>query len=541
MSIKNYKNIEEINLKTENEGQFIQDKDLFIVSKNETEDTDFGECKYDVMEVSVYDINNNLLPQKSGNNVAYIRTGDIKNYLYNISRPDAALPDGKAQKELAIDIEKLLNDLGFENGILRVNINFVRNRVGTENELRRAWIQEISPTRTEVRIVPLKTTNQFFNEINAKELDNLKNLNKDFKYYRKAILDSLYSFDKKFFGSIDSTLQSRYGNDYINTLKVDFGLKNFEDFKKRIYEDFVTSVEYYLTNRYYDINESNFGKTSETRFEDCDQYDFITIVTEMQSILYKCVSKSTSFLKRRDFSIKTVPQEFKAVDITPDVINVTNISAPAQIVTTVYDAESVVDEPPANESVDVVNNIETIPPPAPVVIPQQIPVATSDDSFYYTIKNNNSLSSLTFRFNDASGTAVEKTLGAGASFTICAKESTVSAAAATIRTIPDNSINRADAGDKDDVIRRNNNAGDNDTPDFSIIKGSPCRNVTIGDTAPVRQPAPAAQPDPPVRNNNRGGQGGSTGATPQTYGTGGTTRNVNPGQSSNTGNTNRQR
>jgi hypothetical protein len=33
MSIKNYKNIEEINLKTENEGQFIQDKDLFIVAK----------------------------------------------------------------------------------------------------------------------------------------------------------------------------------------------------------------------------------------------------------------------------------------------------------------------------------------------------------------------------------------------------------------------------------------------------------------------------------------------------------------------------
>ena len=82
MAIKKYTNFDGINSNSSNEGQFLQADDLFIVSKNEIEEADFGECKYDVMEVSVYDVNNLLLPNKSGNSVAYIKTGDIKNYMY---------------------------------------------------------------------------------------------------------------------------------------------------------------------------------------------------------------------------------------------------------------------------------------------------------------------------------------------------------------------------------------------------------------------------------------------------------------------------
>ena len=147
MSITKYTNFDSIDINKSNQGEFLMKDDRFIVTKNEVEDTDFGDCKYDVMEVSVYDINNNLLPHKTGNNVAYIKTGDIKNYLYNLTNKGG-------QKELAIDIEKLLNDLGFTNGILKVIINFVRNRVGTDNELSRVWIQEISPSREEIRVLP---------------------------------------------------------------------------------------------------------------------------------------------------------------------------------------------------------------------------------------------------------------------------------------------------------------------------------------------------------------------------------------------------
>jgi hypothetical protein len=180
MSITKYSNFEDINKNIENEGKFLQYDDLFIVTKGEIEDTDFGECKYDVMEVSVYDINNNLLPQKSGNNVAYIKTGDIKNYMYNVTNT-------VGKKEFAIDIETLLNKLGFTNGILKVNINFVRNRVGSENELTRVWIQEISPSREEIRILPLKVSDSNITEKNKKDFSNINNLNQDFKYYKKQM------------------------------------------------------------------------------------------------------------------------------------------------------------------------------------------------------------------------------------------------------------------------------------------------------------------------------------------------------------------
>ena len=39
MSIKKYTNFEEVNLKTVNEGQYLQAEDFFIVTKNEREES----------------------------------------------------------------------------------------------------------------------------------------------------------------------------------------------------------------------------------------------------------------------------------------------------------------------------------------------------------------------------------------------------------------------------------------------------------------------------------------------------------------------
>ena len=77
MSITQYTNFTELEANLKNQGEFLQPQDLFIVSQNQIDDTDFGECKYDVMEVSVHDVNSVLLPQKNGNLVAYIKKNDI--------------------------------------------------------------------------------------------------------------------------------------------------------------------------------------------------------------------------------------------------------------------------------------------------------------------------------------------------------------------------------------------------------------------------------------------------------------------------------
>lgn len=312
MSIIKYTNIDDINNKSTNEGKFIEADDLFIVSKNEIEKTDFGIGKYDVMEVSVYDINNNLLPQKSGKNVAYIKKGDIQNYLYNITNK-------AGQKELAINIEKLLNELGFTNGILKVNINFVRNKVGSDNELTRVWIQEVSPSREEIRIIPLKTKDANINFLNNNQFKNLKSLNKEFLYYKDSILNSILSFDNTFLTKIDSYLETKYGKDFFNTLKSDFGLSNFANYRTKIFEDFKTAVTYYLNNKYYNINESNFGKPSELRFEDYEIYDFNMMLSEIQNILNSCIDVHSKVLKRRDITITTLPKEFSVVELQKQI------------------------------------------------------------------------------------------------------------------------------------------------------------------------------------------------------------------------------
>lgn len=314
MSITKYTNIDSINNNSTNEGKFIDDKDLFILSKNEIEKADFGNSRYDVMEVSVYDINNNLLPHKSGNNVAYIKKGDIQKYLYNITNKGG-------QKELAIDIEKLLNALGFKNGILKVNINFVKQKVGSENELTKVWIQEVSPSRNEIRILPLKTKDSNINSITNRQFKNLKSLNKDFLYYKTSILDSLNAYENSFLTKIDSYLETKFGKDFFAILRKDFGLTKFDTFRTKIFEDFKLSVGYYLTNKYYIIGESTFGKQSETRFDDFEVYDYNVMLAEIQKILNNCIDINSKILKRRGVEVKQLPKEFAITELRKQIQN----------------------------------------------------------------------------------------------------------------------------------------------------------------------------------------------------------------------------
>ena len=369
MAIKKYTNFDGINSNSTNEGQFLQADDLFIVSKNEIEEADFGECRYDVMEVSIYDVNNLLLPNKTGNNVAYIKTGDIKNYMYNVT-------NAGGQKELAIDAEKLLNDLGFTNGILKINMNFVRYRVGSENDLEKVWIHEISPSREEIRILPLKTKNATINNKTNNEFSNLGNLRRDFKYYKKSILDSLNSFEGTFLESIDTALTSKFGNDFFSVLKKDFGLSRFDNFRKKIYEDFKTSVTYYLNNKNYNIKESNFGQNSSIRFEACEQYDFETLTNEIQTILFECIDANSSFLKRRNITVKSLPKEFAITEIRKEIKN--NLEAfgtPTTIKRNVYNPQNI---SATFDDVEKIQDTPILPPPPreepPVDVIKPLPV-----------------------------------------------------------------------------------------------------------------------------------------------------------------------
>jgi len=363
MSIRKYTNFDSINSNSTNEGQFLLAEDLFIVTKNEKQETEFGECKYDVMEVSVYDINNILLPQKSGKNVAYIKKNSIGSYMYSLTNT-------LGKKELAINIEKLLNDLGFTNGILKVNINFVRSRVGSENELERVWIHEISPSREELRIIPLKTNSPEINATNTKQFLNLNNLNRDFKYYKKNILDGLDSFERTSLQSIDDALVAKFGNDFQSVLKKDFGLSNFNVFKTKIFTDFRDSVVYWLNNKNYDITQSTFGSPSEKRFDDCDQYDFNYLLNEIKNILNNSITFNIKTLSRRVVKYEKLPVEFGVEEVRKEIQNLVEAyDTKVEIVRNVYSPELVAVSFEGIPNVTPPTPVEVIPPQPPALQP----------------------------------------------------------------------------------------------------------------------------------------------------------------------------
>lgn len=370
MSITKYTNFEQIDSRKENKGNFLLKDDLFIVSKTEIEEADFGDCKHDVMEVSIYDVNNVLLPNKTGNNVAYIKPNDMKNYMYDIVNKGG-------QKELAINVEKLLKDLGYSNGILKVNINFVRNKIGTDNELTRVWVQEISPSREEIRILPLKTKDDKINKNTNKEFKNIHNLSKDFKYYRRNILDALDKFEAGSLSVIDDSLVAKFGKDFRDVLRKDFGLRDLDTFHKRIFENFRDSVKHWVNNKYYDITQSTFGKPSEMRFESCGQYDFNMLLGEIQSILNNCITFNTKTLQRREVNIKQLPKEFAIVELRKQIQNnldafntkidiIRNIYMPDKVDVTVTGTT----ELPPIKTIKEVSIVETVAEPTPQPKPE---------------------------------------------------------------------------------------------------------------------------------------------------------------------------
>ena len=361
MSIKKYTNFEEVDLKKQNEGQYLQTEDFFVVTKNEVEEANFGECKYDVMEVAVYDINNNLLPHKSGNNVAYVKSQNIGEYMYNVTNQ-------QGQKELAINAEKLLNDLGFSNGILKLNINFVRNKIGSDNELERVWIQEISPSREEIRILPLKTKFENINKKTNKEFDDILNLTKDFSVYKRDMLNVLDLYQTQYLEKIDTALETKFGKDFFNILKKDFGLAKFADMRSKIFSDLKTSITYYLENRYYTLGDTNYGKPSEVRFENCERYSFQTIIGAIENILSNCIEFNLSFLKRRGTDIKTQKREFSKIELQKTIKDTLNLFNPLiKDVKVVYDGEKVIIPPPPPKNPIIPNAPEMPIKPDPIV------------------------------------------------------------------------------------------------------------------------------------------------------------------------------
>jgi hypothetical protein len=158
-------------------------------------------------------------------------------------------------------------------------------------------------------------------------------------------MNSLDFYQSQYIEKIDSALETKFGKDFFNILKSDFGLSKFADIRTKIFSDFRTSVTYYLENRYYTLGDGTYGKPSEIRFEDCERYDFDFILGDIESILINCIDINLSFLKRRTVDIKKIPREFKTIIFDKNIKDtIDRLGEPVKDIKVVFDGEKVIME-----------------------------------------------------------------------------------------------------------------------------------------------------------------------------------------------------
>lgn len=249
MALRNFKDI--IN----NKAYFINSKDRKIFEEGDYASF-FGFGDGDMIEFVVYDINDNQLEQANNGLVRYIplNNQNIRDYIL--------LPDGtKFQalnfpKEYFVDVERLLSEAGYDNGIFKTQINLINKRVGGFERDNKLWISEISPSRTEVRLYPLKKpTNQSY------QLEERFKLFVSDSEFRDDTIQSALSFLEKINPSvIDTFLTTKYSDAWTQKMQSDYKMPNIDEFCNKVYGKFLESAIFEFTNRYSDINSLLYGK-----------------------------------------------------------------------------------------------------------------------------------------------------------------------------------------------------------------------------------------------------------------------------------------
>ena len=200
MAIKTFKEI------IDNKGYRISTKDREIFEEG-TLQSFFGFSDSDMIEFIVYDANENQLPQgDDGKLVRYVplSSENIKDYF--LIADGTRLQAFQFPNEYFIDAERLINEAGYNNGIFKTQITLLNKRVGSEAISDSLWISEISPSRTEVRLLPLKRGLQLNPEL-KKRFDLFINNGE----FRDDTINLAFNFIEKVNPSvIDNFLKSKY-------------------------------------------------------------------------------------------------------------------------------------------------------------------------------------------------------------------------------------------------------------------------------------------------------------------------------------------
>lgn len=319
MAIKSFKEI------LDNKGYRISSKDRQIFEEG-TLQSFFGFSDSDMIEFILYDANDNQLPQgEFGELVKYIpfNSQNIRDYIL--------IPEGtylqafQFPKEYFIDVERLIREAGYNNGIFKTQITLLNKRVGFESPNEKLWIKEISPSRTEVKLLPL------VNEV-SKKTDLLQRFNvmvnggdfrDDVAPYVSAFIEGINPSE------IDSFIKKVYTDKWYNKLVSEFGIAGFDTMMTRIYNKFMEAMIYEFTNRYSSINDINYGnpkpinpsiqlskddvfKIAQRILVECIEFYLpkrtIQSQTEVDVVFDESVDKTSSVLQRRESDVTINPK-----------------------------------------------------------------------------------------------------------------------------------------------------------------------------------------------------------------------------------------
>lgn len=377
MAIKTFKEI------LNNQGYRISSNDRKIFEEGNLESF-FGFGEKDAIEFIVYDLNDNQLPQINDELVRYvpITTANIKDYF--LIAEGTVLKKNQFPTEYFIDVERLLREAGYDNGIFKTQITLLNKRVGSEAASDSLWVAEISPSRTEVRLLPLKKGLQLNPEL-KKRFDLFINNGE----FRDDTINLAFNFIEKVNPTvIDNFLKSKYSTKWLDKMVSEFKIKDFDTFSTRVFEKFVEASFYEFTNRISDIRDVKYGKPKTER--PVIELSVNEIENICKRILIMCidfylskpdVKKEATYDAGLDDSVDIVGKVLQRIDSNNTIDTSSPIIKKAEVIKPILTSKELkleeeikkqIPPPPPPEEI----KIEPLPAPIEIVTPIEEPPYT---------------------------------------------------------------------------------------------------------------------------------------------------------------------
>lgn len=261
MAIKSFKEI------IDNKGYRISKKDRDIFEDG-TLQSFFGFSNADLIEFIAYDVNDNQLPLQinpAGDTVLVkyipLTSENIRNYF--LIAEGTKLQLGNFPSEYFIDVKQILNESGYDAGIFKTQVTLLNRRVGDyrKDVNAKLWIKEISPSRTEIKVLPQVNEVASGTDLNVRFGTMVND-----RQFRDDTLPFVFQFINQVTPTtIDTFLSDIYTKKWLDKLVAEFGLREFDRFATRVHRKFITAVTNEFSNKISNINDLNFGKSKKVQ------------------------------------------------------------------------------------------------------------------------------------------------------------------------------------------------------------------------------------------------------------------------------------